>query len=106
MPMKGPLWAEDEWDLAEDWDEAVVAQAGLCQNVFALGQDNCGRREGLVVMKGRCRKSVGIVTLYGGHTAKEVYRLHNGEGNRYGGVEGVRTRRAEIDEGHICNSRI
>ena len=52
-------------------------------------------------MKGRCRKSVGIVTLYGGHTAKEVYRMNNGEGNRYGGVEGVRARRAEIDEGHV-----
>ena len=27
--------------------------------------------------------------------------MHNGERNRYGRIEGVRARRAEIDEGHV-----
>ena len=63
--------------------------------------------EGFEVSEGRsrrcwsCRQSDGSVALCGGHTAKEVYRLCNGVGNRYGGVEGVRTRRTEIDEGHM-----
>ena len=52
-------------------------------------------------MKVGRRLSVGSLTLWGGSTAKEVYRLHNGERNRYGRVEGVRTRRAEVDEGHM-----
>ena len=46
-------------------------------------------------------QTVGSGTLRGGGTAKEVYRMNNGEGKRNGGVEGVRSRRAEIDEGHL-----
>ena len=40
--------AEDEWDTTENGGETVVAQAGLRENVLALGQDDRARIECLV----------------------------------------------------------
>jgi len=70
--------AQDEWYVAEDGDEAVVTQAGLCENVLASRKNDggceesrgwrLGRRCGRV---GRHGGGVGS-TMLGVCTAREV----------------------------------